>query len=132
LLLFLGKYTLQKTAVDFEIAVSNNDANLFSTDDSNNQGVSAKHQTTVAFKKNGLPMPSQLSIYPKEFRSVERLYTIEFDRDWNLETTAVGNQSLLVTGLHLNLGPTANNIGILKYQFENWISLKAFLETDIV
>jgi hypothetical protein len=60
--------------------------------------------------------------------------TIEFDRDWNLETTAVGNQSLLVTGLHLNLGPTAkpNNIGILKYQFENWISLKAFLETDIV
>jgi hypothetical protein len=55
----------------------------------------------------------QLSIYPKEFRSVERLYTIEFDRDWNLETTAVGNQSLLVTGLHLNLGPTAkpNNIG---------------------
>jgi hypothetical protein len=49
----------------------------------------------------------QLSIYQKEFRSVERLYTIEFDRDWNLETTAVGNQSLLVTGLHLNLGPTA-------------------------
>jgi hypothetical protein len=39
----------------------------------------------------------QLSIYPKKFRSVERLYTIEFDRDWNLETTAVGNQSLLVT-----------------------------------
>jgi hypothetical protein len=36
LLLFLGKYTLLKTAVDFEIAVS--DANLFSTtDDSNNQ-----------------------------------------------------------------------------------------------
>jgi hypothetical protein len=46
-------------------------------------------------------MPSPLSIYPKEFRSVERLYTIEFDRDWNLETTAVGNQSLLVTGYTL-------------------------------
>jgi hypothetical protein len=45
---FLGKYTLLKTAVDFEIAVSNNDANL-STDDSNNQEV--RHQTTVAFKK---------------------------------------------------------------------------------
>jgi hypothetical protein len=61
-------------------------------------------------------MPSPLSIYPKEFRSVERLYTIEFDRDWNLETTAVGNQSLLVTGLHLNLVPQQkpNNRGILK------------------
>jgi hypothetical protein len=70
----------------------------------------------------------QLSIYPKEFRSVERLYTIEFDRDWNLETTAVGNQSLLVTGLHLNLGPTAkpNNIGILKYQFEKLDFFKSF------
>jgi hypothetical protein len=54
--------------------------------------------------------------------------TIEFDRDWNLETTAVGNQSLLVTGLHLNLGPTAkpNNIGILKYQFEKLDFFKSF------
>jgi hypothetical protein len=40
------KVHLLKTAVDFEIAVSNNDANLFSTtDDSNNQGVSAKINT---------------------------------------------------------------------------------------
>jgi hypothetical protein len=46
----------------------------------------------------------------------------------NLETTAVGNQSLLVTGLHLNLGPTAkpNNIGILKYQFEKLDFFKSF------
>jgi hypothetical protein len=37
-----GKLLL-KTAVDFEIAVSNNDANLFSnSDDSNNQGISGK------------------------------------------------------------------------------------------
>jgi hypothetical protein len=39
LLLFLESTPSEKTAVDFEIAVSNNDANLFSTtDDSNNQG----------------------------------------------------------------------------------------------
>jgi hypothetical protein len=50
-------------------------------------------------------MPSPIINLSKEFRSVERLYTIEFDRDWNLETTAVGNQSLLVTGLHFNLKP---------------------------
>jgi hypothetical protein len=35
-------------------------------------------------------MPSPIINLSKEFRSVERLYTIEFDRDWNLETTAVG------------------------------------------
>jgi hypothetical protein len=51
----------EKTAVDFEI-VSNNDANLFSaTDDSNNQGVSAKINTKQRlFQKNGLPMPSPI------------------------------------------------------------------------
>jgi hypothetical protein len=74
----------EKTAVDFEIAVSNNDANLFSTtDDSNNQGVSAKINTKQRFQKNGLPMPSPIINLSKKFRSVERLYTIEFDRDWN-------------------------------------------------
>jgi hypothetical protein len=63
--------------------VSNNDANLFSaTDDSNNQGVSAKINTKQRlFKKMDCRCLRQLSIYPKEFRSVERLYTIEFDRD---------------------------------------------------
>jgi hypothetical protein len=42
--------------------VSNNDANLFSaTDDSNNQGVSAKINTKQRlFQKNGLPMPSPI------------------------------------------------------------------------
>jgi hypothetical protein len=46
--------------------VSNNDANLFSTtDDSNNQGVSAKINTKQRlFSKNGLPMPSPI-IYQK-------------------------------------------------------------------
>jgi hypothetical protein len=42
--------------------VSNNDANLFSTtDDSNNQGVSAKINTKQRLlSKNGLPMPSPI------------------------------------------------------------------------
>jgi hypothetical protein len=99
----------KKTAVDFEIAVSNNDANLFSTDDSNNQGVSAKINTKQRyyFQKNGLPMPSQLSIYQKNLESVERLYTIEFDRDWN-QTTAESK----FTGFwfNFNLGPQQNRI----------------------
>jgi hypothetical protein len=58
---------LLKTAVDFEIAVSNNDANLFSTtDDSNNQGVSAKINTKQRLlSKNGLPMPSNYQFIKK-------------------------------------------------------------------
>jgi hypothetical protein len=74
----------------------------------------------------------QLSIYPKnlDLSSVSTLLNlteIEFRNHSSWESKLTGN------GLHLNLGPTAkpNNIGILKYQFENWISLKAFL-ADIV
>jgi hypothetical protein len=40
-------------------------------------------------------------------------------------------QQLGIKLLTLNLGPR-NPDNMLKYQFENWISLKAFLETDIV
>jgi hypothetical protein len=121
---FLGKYNpSEKTAVDFEIALSNSDANLFSTtDDSNNQGVSAKINTKQRlFSKEWIADAFvNYQFIQKEFRSVERLYTIEFDRDWNLGTTAVGNQILLVSGLNFNLNPTTktNKIGMLKYQFE--------------
>jgi hypothetical protein len=56
----------------------------------------------------------------KDFRSVERLYTIEFDRDWNLGTTVIGNQSFLVSGLNfiLNEKEATQNRGLLTYQFE--------------
>ncbi|TDE06482.1 hypothetical protein [Flavobacterium hiemivividum] len=121
---FLGKYSpSEKTAVDFEIAVSNNDANLFSAiDDSNNQGISTKinAQQRLYSKKWIVDAFANYQFTQKEFTTVERLYTIEFDRDWNLGTTAFGNQSLLVSGLNFNLNPKYNptNKGILKYQFE--------------
>jgi hypothetical protein len=121
---FLGKYSPSgKTAVDFEIAVSNNDVNLFSTiDDSNNQGISTKinAKQQLYSKKWIVDAFANYQFTQKEFTTVERLYTIEFDRDWNLGTTAFGNQSLLISGLNFNLNPTNNptNNGILKYQFE--------------
>lgn len=121
---FLGKYSpSEKTAIDFEIGISNNDLNIFSTiDDSNNQGISAKINTKQRLfsKKWLVDAFANYQFTQKEFKTVERLYTIEFDRDWNLGTTAVGNQSLLVSGLNFNLNPTSktNNSGVLKYQFE--------------
>jgi hypothetical protein len=121
---FLGKYKpTEKTAVDFEIGVSNNDKNLFSTiDDSNNKGLAGKinAKQRLFSKKWNIDAFANYQFLQKDFRSVERLYTIEFDRDWNLGSTAIGNQSYLVSGLNfiLNENPETQNRGLLNYQFE--------------
>ena len=115
---FLGKYKpTQKTAVDFEIGLSNNDKNLFSSiDDSNNQGLATKinARQRLYSKKWNVDAFANYQYVAKTFSSVERLYNIEFDRDWNLETTTIGNQSYLVSGLNLVLPEKGN----LVYQYE--------------
>jgi hypothetical protein len=121
---FLGKYKpTEKTAVDFEIGVSNNDRNLFSAvDDANNKGLASKinAKQRLLSKKWNLDAFANYQFIQKNFRPIERLYTIEFDRDWNLGTAGIGNQSLLISGLQLDLNPKANgtNQGKLLYQFE--------------
>ena len=121
---FLGKYKpSEKTAVDFEIGLSNNDQNLFSSiDDTNNQGLAGKinAKQRLFSRKWQVDAFANYQFIQKDFRSVERLYNIEFDRDWNLGTAAVGNQSLLVSGLQLDLNPKpkSTNKGLVVYQFE--------------
>jgi hypothetical protein len=121
---FMGKYaSADKTMVDFEIAVSNNDKNLFSTiDDANNTGISAKinAKQRLISKKWNLDAISNYQFIQQSFRSVERIFNIEFDRDWNLNTIMTGNQSLLTTGLLFQLNPSSinSNRGNIAYQFE--------------
>lgn len=121
---FLGKYKpSEKTAVDFEIGLSNNDQNLFSSiDDRNNQGLAGKinAKQRLFSKKWQVDAFANYQFIQKDFRSVERLYNIEFDRDWNLGTAAIGNQSLLVSGLQLDFNPEPKSTtkGLLLYQFE--------------
>ena len=121
---FLGKFNPdEKTNVDFEIAMSNNDKNLFSgIDDANNDGIALKTNIkkrlfTQSWTLDGF---ANYQFVQEDFRSVERLYNIEFNRDWNLNTTLFGNQSLLVTGLNFNLfaKKETSNIGLFTYQFE--------------
>ena len=115
---FLGKYMpTEKTAVDFELGISNNDKNLFSSlDDANNQGLAGKINTKQRLfsKKWKVDAIANYQFVQKNFSSIERLYSIEFDRDWNLGTVLSGNQSFLVSGLQLALPKKGN----LVYQFE--------------
>ncbi|KIO52196.1 hypothetical protein [Flavobacterium hibernum] len=121
---FLGKYNPdEKTLVDFEIAMSNNDKNLFSTiDDGNNSGVALKTniKKRLFTREWTLDGFANYQFVQENFRSVERLYNIEFNRDWNLNSTLYGNQSLLVTGLNFDLfaKKETTNLGLFSYQFE--------------
>lgn len=107
----------EKTNVDFEIGLSNNDVNLFSDkDDVNNQGLAGKInlKQRLFTKKWNVDFFSNYQFIQKEFRTIERLFAIEFNRDWNLMNPN-GNQSLLITGLNFQLPEKGNLI----YQFEN-------------
>ena len=121
----LGKFNpTEKTAVDFEIGVSNNDQNLFSTiDDDDNKGIAGKlnFKQRLFSKKWQIDAFGNYQFVQKDFRTIERLFNIEFNRDWNL-TTFEGNQSLLVTGLDFTLPEK----GKLLYQFEKLDFTKSF------
>jgi hypothetical protein len=115
---FVGSYkSTDKTAVDFEIALSNNDENLYSTlDDYNNQGFATKvnAKQRLFSKKWNLDAFANYQLIHQNFSSVEGYNSIEFNRDWNLESTLTGNQSYLVSGLNMSFPKK----GTLVYQFE--------------
>lgn len=102
----MGKYHPgEKTLIDFEIGMSNNDQNLFSTlDDQNNKGWAANFNAKqrLLSKKVSIDAFANAQFIHQNFKTIERLYTIEFDRDWSLDTQ-LGNQSLLTFGLNTRL-----------------------------
>ncbi|HEX8562798.1 MAG TPA: hypothetical protein VF676_07455 [Flavobacterium sp.] len=113
----LGKYNpSEKTIVDFEIGVSNNDLNLFSKiGDSDNTGLAGKINAKQRLfdGKWKIDAFANYQFIQTEFRAIERLFAIEFDRDWNL-INPQGSQSLLITGTTFTLPEK----GFAKYQFE--------------
>jgi hypothetical protein len=121
----LGKYNpSEKTAIDFEVGLSNNDLNLYSAiDDNNNKGVAGKlnFKQRLFAKKWQIDAFGNYQYVQENFKTIERLFNIEFNRDWNL-TTFAGNQSLLVNGLDFILPEK----GKLTYQFEKLDFSKSF------
>jgi len=115
-----GTYkSTEKTDIYFELAGSKNDVNLFSSlDDSNNDGFAGKLRVNQHLIKNdslwSLKAFVDADIIQKNFKTIERLYYAEFNRDWNLENP-LGNQNLLSSGLEL-VHPEK---GIATYKFEH-------------
>jgi len=109
----------EKTTIDFEISGSKKDLNLFSSlDDNNNDGFAGKLKVEQNIIKNdslwNLNAFVDGNFIQNDFRTIERLYHAEFNRDWNIENP-LGDQQLLTSGLQL-FHPKK---GIVSYQFEH-------------
>ena len=79
----------KKTKITSEVAVSNNDANLFSNIDNNqNTGLAAKigWQQILIDKEWQLTSSVNHEYAHKNFKTLQRWESIEFNRDWNLLT----------------------------------------------
>ncbi|PKP26072.1 MAG: hypothetical protein CVU03_05190 [Bacteroidetes bacterium HGW-Bacteroidetes-2] len=108
----------EKTTLGFEVAASKQDLNLFSNiDNEDNNGFATRLQTKqrILQKEHGLQLDAYLNFdyVDKNFHTIERLYTIEFDRDWSLNSPE-GNQSFWIAGLQL-ADPT---LGFTNYEFQ--------------
>ncbi|PQV51690.1 hypothetical protein CLV33_101618 [Jejuia pallidilutea] len=122
-----GNYTpSEKTRIDFELAGSKNDLNLFSAlDDNNNDGFAGTFKMTQHIIKNdslwNLNAYINTDYIQDDFRSIEILYNAEFNRDWNLEQPR-GNQRVgdLGTQTFLNSGLSFSHFkkGQINYEFE--------------
>lgn len=126
-----GIYTpSEKTTIDFEIAGSKNDLNLFSSlNDSNNDGFAGKFKIKRDIRKTdslwNLSAYLNSDYVQKNFRNVEGLYNPEFNRDWNLELPSGnqivfgnGNQLLFTSGVelqHIKKGRISYNFEHLNY-----------------
>ena len=108
-----GGYTpTEKTHIDFEMAFSNNDLNLFSDiDNEDNEGLAGKINLRQRLydKKWRLDAYADYDFVGADFRNLEGLYQIEFNRDWNLPNQGtnirenlngeLGDQNFLRSGL---------------------------------
>ena len=116
----LGKYNpSEKTVIDFEGGISNSDLNLYSPiDDGNNKGLAGKLNAKQRLYTGSWQLDAfaNYQFVQKDFRTIERLFNIEFSRDWNLTNviTTNANQSYLVAGTTFTLPKR----GQVNYQYE--------------
>jgi len=108
----------EKTTIGFELAASKEDLNLFSNfDNEDNTGFAARIQARqkIIQKEEGMQLEGYLNAdyIDADFNTIERLYNIEFNRDWSLDNPQ-GDQSYIVTGLQV----ADKNLGFANYEFQ--------------
>ncbi|MDO5972228.1 hypothetical protein Q4Q35_20715 [Flavivirga aquimarina] len=117
----------EKTNITFEASGSKNDLNLFSNlDDDDNDGFAGKLNIEQKLIKHdslwSLSAFANTDYIQENFKTIERLYNAEFNRDWNLElpsenetVTNLGDQILFNSGFQMSHPEK----GSINYQFEH-------------
>jgi len=109
----------EKTNVNFEVAGSKNDLNLFSNiDDENNDGfagrLNVKQRIVTTSDSLQIDGFGSIDFVNKDFRNIERLYNVEFARDWNL-INPEGDQRFITSGVEIS----HPSVGGGRYSFQN-------------
>jgi hypothetical protein len=142
---FNSKYTSKKTSVFGEIAISNNDANLFSSiDDSQNSGAATKVNWKQLFIDSDWKLSTDLGYeyVQQNFATEQRFTNVEFNRDWNI-INPTGNRNLFNLLFKLKNKKSSYNYGMnfmsytdnytgIKHDFKSKTQLKnTVLSTNI-
>lgn len=107
----------QKTSINAELSVSNNDQNLFSEiDDDQNKGLASELEwkQTILDKKWKVQSRIYHQFVHQNFSTVQRFQSVEFNRDWNI-TNATGNLQQLQAGISLQ----RKDSSYINYEFRN-------------
>ena len=103
----------------FEISLSNNDINTFSdknNDDNIGYAVLFKLENTMPLKNNNRIFTSLLfKNINKNFSEIERIKSVEFDRDWNIENKYLSNENLLNFKINYQHKQIVNSVYDFKY-----------------
>ncbi len=116
----IGSFQISaKTKVDFDLAGSQYDQNLFSSiNDDDNNGYAGfmklSHHFSEADHRWQWNFESSIRKVNKSFRSIEALYQVEFDRDWDLGDIK-GTQEYLRNRLTVKKDSSA----VIQYEFEH-------------
>ncbi|MDH7446147.1 hypothetical protein [Aquimarina sp. 2201CG14-23] len=127
----------EKTSIGFEISGSKNDLNLFSDlDDDDNDGVAGRLQLKqrIFSKDSSWTMNAFANgdYVQEEFKSIERIYNVEFNRDWNINNP-LGDQQFFTSGveiLHPKKGFTRYSFQHLNFS-ENYNGNRHILHSDL-
>jgi len=116
-----------RTKLDFDFSSSQNDLNLFSKlSDNDNDGFATRFKLSKTLVDSlgswSINLISNLDYINKDFRTIERLYNPEFNRDWNIGISTTNGSINELNNQLLNVNElifSSSDFGQINYLYEH-------------